>query len=160
MDFGNELRIDFAAGKFLGGAQKRLATGVEFLAELVKIEPRVVRPVVGQVGQAAVVQLFCAAQIAVAKMVQAHGYLNKSLVKAAVGANGIGPQGLPRFVGLEEIACVKVRDALQVQGRIVGRGRSHGNEGLGQAAGSISAEIIRIGPALDIGCAAPGELPP
>lgn len=81
MNLGNQvdhyfnLRELFIAGEYLG------ATFFEFSEKLRHVHAFVLRRVFAQISRAAVVEFLRTANVAVAEMMQAHGYLNEPFIK-------------------------------------------------------------------------------
>ena len=74
-----------------------------------------------QVFTARYVDFLCSAEVAVRKMLERDSNLDDALVKFAIFASVLGPEFLPNFVRLEELAVVEKLDSLQVK-RGVGYG--------------------------------------
>src|SRR5262245_13620162 len=76
MDFRNQIWDDFNLRKLFFAVQNFAAAGFELRQQLVEVETQILGSVVFQIAAAAEVQLLRAANIAVAKMMQANGDLN------------------------------------------------------------------------------------
>ena len=125
MNFRNKLRVNLGflrIGRFYGFVLVGLLEAAFVLGQkFFDAEALMYGQVLLKVLAARYVDFLCSAEVAVRKMLESYSDLNDTLVKRAVFAPVLGPEILPDFVRLEELAVVEKLDSLQVE-RVIGYG--------------------------------------
>src|SRR5262245_30147827 len=98
MNFWNQIRNDLDLREFLSAFKDVAAAHRKLRQELLDVEAFIFWAVIVQVAARAVVELSCAADVAVAKMMEANGDLDQALIEPPRRALRVGPQVLPHFV--------------------------------------------------------------
>src|SRR5262245_19226621 len=124
MNFWNQVGHDLDLWKLFRALQNFAAASLQLAEQLVEIQPLIHGPIIFQIAAATEVQFLRAANVAVAKVVQADGDLNQPLIEPPRGSLRVGPQLFPHFVRLVKVALIEVLNPIQIA-RIIG-GLGHG----------------------------------